>query len=134
MDELTRAELARLMGMKAGEVLAAEETDGGWLVTTHDQVVSYVTVDEATGRAFCTPYMVDGRLVSAVPVVQAESVAAGGDRAEDLQDLPPEGSEKQVLEWVGDDAERAAAALRMEQATGSPRKGLVAKLARIVEA
>lgn len=44
----------------------------------------------------------------------------------------PEGSAKQVLEWVGDDKERAAMALDIEQAKGdNARSTLVASLTKL---
>ena len=40
----------------------------------------------------------------------------------------PQGTVGEVLEWVGDDKERARAALDAEHATGEPRKSLVRRL------
>lgn len=40
----------------------------------------------------------------------------------------PEGTVKEVLNWVGDDKEKAQKALDAENATGEPRKSLVAEL------
>lgn len=40
----------------------------------------------------------------------------------------PEGTVKEVLAWVGDDKDKAQRALDAENATGDPRKSLVAEL------
>ena len=42
----------------------------------------------------------------------------------------PEGTAAEILEWVGDDPQRARAALEAEQASSSPRVTLVATLER----
>jgi hypothetical protein len=47
----------------------------------------------------------------------------------------PEGSAKQVLDWVAGDKDKATQALAAEQAKGdSARKGLLADLSKLVEA
>lgn len=47
----------------------------------------------------------------------------------------PEGSARQVMEWVGSDPERAAMALDIEQAKGdNARSTLVASLQKLVQA
>lgn len=43
------------------------------------------------------------------------------------------GTTKEVLEWVGDDKERARLALEHEEKDSSPRKGLVRELNEILE-
>jgi hypothetical protein len=45
----------------------------------------------------------------------------------------PAGSAAEVLEWVGEDRERAAAALAAEQARSSPRKTVLARLDELAE-
>lgn len=45
----------------------------------------------------------------------------------------PIGTVPEILEWVGDDKDRARAALDAETATGSPRKGLSTKLNEILD-
>lgn len=49
--------------------------------------------------------------------------AAGGSNAD-----VPDGTVKEVLDWVGDDSARARAALEAEQAKDSPRSSLVGQL------
>jgi hypothetical protein len=48
-------------------------------------------------------------------------------------DGPPAGTAEQVLAWVGDDPQRAAAALDAEKASEKPRKGLVSALEPLVQ-
>lgn len=43
----------------------------------------------------------------------------------------PDGSAAEVLAWVGDDQDRAAAALTVEQASAKPRSTLVDQLTRL---
>ncbi len=50
-------------------------------------------------------------------------------QAEPAQELKvPAGTTKEVLAWVGDDKDRARAALEVEQKSGEPRKGLTREL------
>ena len=44
----------------------------------------------------------------------------------------PEGTAKEVMSWVGDDAERAQRALDAEQSSGDPRSTLVEDLERVI--
>ncbi|MFF8485163.1 hypothetical protein [Streptomyces antibioticus] len=46
-------------------------------------------------------------------------------------ELDIEASVKEVLDWVGEDPERAAEALRQEQEQGKPRSTLVKQLAKL---
>ena len=48
-------------------------------------------------------------------------------------DTPPEASVAKVLEWVGDDRQRAAGALAAEQAQDSPRSTLVDALEKLLQ-
>lgn len=45
----------------------------------------------------------------------------------------PDGTTKEVLEWVGDDKDRASLALQKEQDHDDPRKGVVEKLTKLLE-
>lgn len=45
----------------------------------------------------------------------------------------PDGAEKDVLAWVGQDQTRAARALAVEKAADKPRGGLVAKLEKVAD-
>jgi len=63
----------------------------------------------------------------------AESTVADDDASDDSEDdsaafAVPEGTVAETLAWVGDDKNRARAALEAEQAKSSPRTSLVAQL------
>ena len=45
---------------------------------------------------------------------------------------PPDGTSKEVLDWVGDDQARAQAALDKEQANEKPRVGLTEDLEKLL--
>ena len=53
-------------------------------------------------------------------------------REEERANALPDGTSKEVLDWVGDDTDRASAALEREQADPQPRKTLVAALKKLV--
>lgn len=72
------------------------------------------------------------------PVVDPVAEATAGDDTQEmnavsLTDEVPSGSASKVMEWVGDDADRARAAMEVES-QGQQRKGLTADLERILEA
>lgn len=57
---------------------------------------------------------------------QDKSASAGGGEV-------PDGTTAEVLQWVGDDKERAQKALDKEQAEESPRVGLTGELEKTLE-
>lgn len=68
------------------------------------------------------------------PKGAAVAVASDGpDEVESHDNGVPKGSTKEVLEWVGDDPEKALLALEAEQADEKPRKGLVSELEDLVQ-
>ena len=60
------------------------------------------------------------------PEAQVEESSTGGGEV-------PDGTTAEVLAWVGDDKERAQAALDKENADESPRKGLTGELEKLLE-
>ncbi|HTI26179.1 MAG TPA: hypothetical protein VL652_34640 [Kutzneria sp.] len=71
----------------------------------------------------------------------ADFLLAGAAPVEEVTDGPavdgdgdgvPDGTIAQVLEWVGEDATRAAAALEAENHRDAPRAGVLAALAKLV--
>jgi len=108
MDDALRTELAHRLGMKTREIISAEETDGGLLVTTHDGITTFV------------------ERPTALP--NAPGPAEAPDDPEPPALEVPDGAAKTVLAWVGGDPERAAAALTAERARPNPRKSLIAEL------
>lgn len=139
MTDDARAAFAQVMGMKRREILAVEEVPGGgWVVTTHDHQRTMV---DAQGRVVGAAPPVP---ITAVPPAAAPArPAPAGDLAPVSDPAPdpglgaaaepvPDGSEREVLAWVDGDPERAAAALRAEEARETPRKGLLGKLQQLV--
>lgn len=64
------------------------------------------------------------------PTRSEPSNSAGPPPADDV----PAGTMADVLAWVGDDKERARAAVKAEKARPDPRTSLLAKLAKIADA
>jgi hypothetical protein len=67
------------------------------------------------------------------PVYAAVESDEGDDEADEVdEDVVPDGTAQQILDWVGDDKTRAAKALAVEEAKGvSARKSLVAALEKL---
>lgn len=75
------------------------------------------------------PFQVE---VQNVEVAEAPAVPVAPEvPAEVLEQTAPEGSIDTVLEWVGDDADRAQIALDAEKG-GAKRKTLIAKLEDVI--
>lgn len=51
---------------------------------------------------------------------------------EQVEEEVPEGTTAEILGWVGDDQDRAQAALDKEEEDDSPRKGLTSELSKIL--
>jgi len=63
----------------------------------------------------------------------------GPEREKELPAAPasetvPDGTIKEVLDWVGDDKDRAKAAVDAESNTDDPRPSLIKKLEKVLEA
>ena len=90
---------------------------------TRDSEERYATTQRsAPGR--------NERMAAALGVEDHASVPAGSDRAAQVvasTDVPG-GTTQQVLDWVGDDKDRARQALDKEEKRENPRSGLKAKL------
>ncbi|SDN73687.1 hypothetical protein [Allokutzneria albata] len=134
---------AHLTGMKHEEVRAAfVDDDGVYEVLTHDGVTTWV---DGHGRVLepRTPRIsvevgaaAAGRLLDVLTDLsntegQEQEEGAGGQPSTPIDDVP-EGSVAAVLEWVGDDATRAQAALEVEQAREQPRTSLLTALEKVV--
>ncbi len=120
---MTREEAARLLGAKLREVVAITAVDGGHVVTNHVGNHTLITdtgefvfgVDAPPAASPDADPAPDGAVVEA---------SAPGEQV-------PAGPVAAVLEWVGEDRDRAAAALAAEQAAASPRKTLVEQLGKL---
>ncbi|MCW2686317.1 MAG: hypothetical protein JWR37_1207 [Mycobacterium sp.] len=122
---LSVEQAARRLGMKTAEVVSVEEIDGAHLVATHDGQRVWVTEDAVL------PYVAPPVPVLVDPLGPEPEVAAEGGELVGV-DPVPEGPTATVLEWVGDDAERAGRALAAELSATTPRKGLVEALEKLV--
>ncbi|MCW2900235.1 MAG: hypothetical protein JWO67_2500 [Streptosporangiaceae bacterium] len=92
---------------------------------------SYRVEDFKKGQEF------DGELAgyllrTGAPVEVVEDDDPDGPGVDLDGDGVPEGSAKQVLDWVGEDADKAKAALEAEQAKDKPRGGLVTSLTKLI--
>jgi hypothetical protein len=70
------------------------------------------------------PYAVD----ASGSVVPEDSVSEPAQ-----QNIVPKGTSAEVLDWVGDDKDRARLALASEEETSKPRKGLVEELNTLLD-
>lgn len=120
LTDEARADVAQQMGMKSREIVAAREVDGGLAVTTHDGVTSLLTEDGKV-QEYAPPPLEVAKQELAELVQQPPATGSA----------VPEGSEKEVLDWVGEDRDRAGRALEREQGQDKPRKGLVDKLQKL---
>lgn len=158
LTDKDRTAFGRVLGMKAREILAAEEVPGGYVVTTHDHQRTFVDIHGQVGGA--APAAPPAAAVPEEPSVAKTSGEGGGQGPDDGTaksstaegsvpegSVPsggtpgggapegaqvPDGSEREVLAWVDGDQDRAAAALRVEEARETPRKGLLGKLQQLV--
>lgn len=141
----TREEVVRLMGAKDREVDDVQETEDGTVVTVRG-TRTLIREDGSMVHGVDEPEV---EVVEELSEEDAERIAAHvngvelvGDgtgealppideddpSAECVHDPVPEGSIAAVLEWVGDDADKAARALDAELAKDAPRSTLVAAL------
>lgn len=115
---LSREEAAVEMGMQLSEVVEVIDVPNGTVVETHDGVRTLVTSD---GQFL--PYTES--LAAPAPVDADEDVDLDGDGV-------PDGAAPGVLTWVGEDSQRAAAALDAERARDKPRSSLITALEKLV--
>lgn len=54
------------------------------------------------------------------------------EQREEQDNAVPTGTSKEILDWVGEDQDRASRALAIEQADEEPRKTLVTALKKLV--
>lgn len=66
-----------------------------------------------------------GQTVPATPVTEEQAAKSSSG--------VPQGTSKEVIDWVGDDKNRAEVALAEEKASGQPRKGLVRDLEELTK-
>lgn len=91
---------------------SGKDHKAGYKAPTGDK--SYVSPDDQTSTSLDGPEDV-------------ETPDTGDD-----SNVVPEGTVKEVLEWVGEDKDRAQAALDAENATDEPRKSLIKELGEVL--
>lgn len=135
MTQPTKADGARALSIEENEVATVADSPAGLIVITTDGV-HYVVVDEdnpdAAGR-HGVMFLVPPKLpyhgtfpVYSQPEIPAEAVL----EPVDPDTLVPDGSQKELLDWVGEDLDRATEALEGEQAKPKPRGSVVDALGK----
>jgi hypothetical protein len=124
---MTRQEAAQALGMKVREVTAVDSVDnGGHIVTTHDGQRTLITAsgervaagDLLVAGKTTTPQPDDDGDPAGKPARTPRRPSRGGKGKTDPPPAPdgadgqmPDGPADAIMAWVGDDQERAAAAL-----------------------
>lgn len=135
MTQPTKADGARALSIEENEVEAVADSPAGLIVVTTDGV-RYIVVDEdnpdAAGRCGVM-FLVPPKLpyhgtfpVYSQPGIPAEDLVEPVDPDERVPDV----SQRELLAWVGEDIDRATAALEVEQAKEKPRPGFVDALGK----
>lgn len=137
---MDRAEAARQLSVAEHEIVDVRPADGWWEALHHDMS----SHEEAWRRVPGTPKYVGEQ---GPELIDAETVANIGnalaseqpERDSGVEGSPesgfgevPDGTVAAVLDWVGDDSDRAVAAIEAEEARDQPRTTLVAALEKVV--
>jgi hypothetical protein len=115
---MNSVEAARMLGVAESEVVDVRAQAGWWHALHHDMASheeSWRRVPDAPADE--QPEPDEG--------VEGSPSSGSGDEV-------PDGTVAEVLEWVGDDSDRAVAALEAEEAADQPRTTLVAALEKVV--
>lgn len=131
---MDRFEAGRALGLADADIVGVEETEDGTAVATRDGGDRLITADgvfalsdhPATKQLRRWKAEEQGEQLEAEPDEEdaaAASASAGGE--------VPDGSADDVLTWVGEDLERAAEALAVEENREHPRSTLIAKLRKL---
>lgn len=137
---MDRYEAARKLGLADADVLSVEPVESGTKVTVRDGGDRLVTdegvfaLSDHPATAQLRRHGVDEEAVEDVPVEDGEQdeEPSEPEGSEDVDgDGVPDGTAESVLAWVGDDPERARAALAAEDRREHPRSTLVDKLRKL---
>lgn len=135
---MTHAQAAKAMGMKTREIRdVADRPGGGYLVTTFDGARCEVLAGKAAPLAEPSPAGAEEQPAGAEAGVAAKPGKQRGGRGKKVKDAEPVdvypagGDVAARLAWVGDRADRAAAALEVEQDRDNPDADLVAQLQQL---
>lgn len=123
---LSIEDAARRLGVPAAEVVAVEDTMHGPVATTHDGWRYLITDAGRLAYFGNAPKNTSFPVFTPPPEPEGPAVDLDGDGV-------PDGTVKQLLEWVGEDLERAALALAAERDKGDDaRQTLVVQLEKLV--
>jgi hypothetical protein len=143
---MDRYEAARALGVADADVVEVAETENGTEVEVRDGGRRLIRDDGvyALGDHPATRSLrrwPDTETAPA-PAAGADGPADADPTAEAASDTPaaseadaesvPDGTAEDVLAWVGDDSDRAVAALEAEEKRDKPRGTLIAKLEKVV--
>lgn len=135
----THEQAARALGMKISEILEVRPAATGSVITTHDGVQNLLTDEGAV-----VP-LAPGALVAEhgpeLEMPDADKQAVSVEATKELAGQPPAEGEtpgsdatvEAVMQWVGEDTDRARQALENEQHRDKPRVTLVAALEKLAE-
>lgn len=134
---LSKAEIARLLGMKEREVIAVRTHRDGYVVTTHDhqQVVLDVSGAPAPAEEPLQLTAEQKRKAAAAEAADAKRKAAAArkeaETAVKVTEADTTADGAQILEWVGDNPERASYCHAAESRAAKPRTELLEELGRL---
>lgn len=147
---MDRYEAARYLGLADTELLDARETEDGTAVHVKDGSERLITDDGVFALSDHPATAHLRRWEGSDAPVKALAVAREERTVEEKPDIDvelpvpseaelasssevPEGNADAVLDWVGDDRDRAAQALTVEKERENPRSTLISKLRKLAE-
>jgi hypothetical protein len=143
---LTADEAARILGVAAHEVLKVEHRDGGWWAHHEDMASHTRTWRSVPGHELAASFagLGDPAFAAAVDAdavtIACPACVLGECSIPEHQAVPvgdtdgdgvPDGAIAEVLEWVGEDHDRAVRALEAEGERPAPRTTLITALQKV---
>lgn len=134
-DAVDTKEAATVLGMKDKEITDVAETPDGHVVTTHDGQRTLIHRDGSLTHGVAEPEVEvvgevsDEEAVRIAAHMNGEAVTEAGEAGDDEV---PNGTAAEVLDWVGEDQDRAERALHLEMKSPNQRTTLVAKLSQLL--
>lgn len=131
MSETRQKWAAQVLGMRTAEVVNLVSRGDVHLATLHDRTRAVLhdtgrfTFDERAVDEFLTVEVDDSPDENEGQAPPADDPATGDD-------VVPDGTAEVVLDWVGEDVDRARRALAAEGGRDKPRAGVTAKLTALI--